>query len=302
MRVNSVAKAKVKTSCLSTRWIGLALFFVVLLVAGASLRHASAEADILMFSIGARAMALPSASVDEPRLVRINGLEVFFRSQVVEMSLGDVLCHYRQRCIDINEGATAASSLLAALSVKTVSRGDEGYVACIDLVAADLETLVTSAHRFAETWDLSDIGAPRYVYAKSSEARADHTLVLTAWADGSLNLKSLVANEEAEGRDLPGIPAPKGARRVLFVEERDGPSRVVVYSTSRSSPLELFRQYRRHFAAHGWKLIERHPAEIVQIKGTLLLAAESVPRTVMMLARAGENGATTLILLEAKTP
>ena len=194
----------------------------------------------------------------------------------------------------------ANSSLLAALSVRRVSRGADGYVACIDLVARDLNELVTSVKRFAQTWDLSEIGALRYVYARRSEARADQTLVLTVWADSSLNLRSLIASSDAEGEDLPGVPVPEGSRRVFSAHERGRPSRVAVYVAPGLNPLHLLRQYRRRFAAHGWTIIERHPTEIVEVDGTLLLAAERPDRMVTILARIGEHGTTTLILLEAE--
>ena len=59
----------------------------VLVAAAAPMHHARAEADQVLLGLGARVMAFPDATLEEPRSIRLNGIDLLFRSQSVDASV-----------------------------------------------------------------------------------------------------------------------------------------------------------------------------------------------------------------------
>jgi len=274
----------------------------VLVAAAAPMHHARAEADQVLLGLGARVMAFPDATLEEPRSIRLNGIDLLFKSQSVDASVEEVLGHYRRGCVNAGESTSVLAPFLNALATRSVVRREQGYVACLSIEAADLETFAHRVERFATSGDLSELGALRYAYARRSEESRARTLLLTLWADGPVNLRNLLpaSGGDAGGEDLPGAPRPARARRVLSFHEPSGSSRIVVYVATDVTLAHAAQDYRAELVSHGWKLIERNPGRAFEIDGTLMVAAERGPSMITALTQSAPDGRTVLILLQSE--
>jgi len=95
-----------------------------------------------------------------------------------------------------------------------------GYVACLaGLAGLSATELGARIERAARTGDLGALGGFRYLYARGEGAR---TAWAAVWTDGSFRPARLASPGDEGGRDLPGVPAPAGARRTLSVTSDDG--------------------------------------------------------------------------------
>lgn len=277
---------------------------VALVFSGIVLRRVSAEVDAGLLDFGSRAMTFPGASPSETRLVRINGVGISMRSEVVHAGLTEVLAHYRGVCAHDDE-PRGYMSVLAALATRSVTTTADGYVACVDIGAASLDTLAGKLHRFSETWDLADLGRARYVYAQRAHDRpTSETFVLTMWSSHSLSLRDLLPadGDDALGSDPAGIPRLPNTQRLLSAKEDLEPSGVFVYRALHTSPSDLISVYRQWLRKHAWRIIERNPGESVQIDDIHLLSAERASRQITFVAHANDSGGTLLTLLTSELP
>lgn len=268
------------------------------------LQGARAQFDGAMLGLGSRAMAFPGAPRAETRTVRINGVEVKLRTEVVDAPLPSVLRHYQSVCGGPRERSTEYGGIIAALATRSRATARDGYVACLETGAGDLETLVERIKKFSETWDLSDVGALRYAYAtRASERPEGQTFLLTMWADGSVNLHDFVplGMRDATGTDLVGVPRPPNSQRILSASEASGPSGVYVYRANGAQAAELARAYRRALSLGGWDILERNQDQSILVDDVLILAAEKGGRTLSVLVNAGASpvAVVTLLISEA---
>jgi hypothetical protein len=252
---------------------------LALIVAGAcwsGLRAVHAQVDETLLGLGSRALSFPGAPGEEPRTIEVNGVRVSLRTQVLEAPLEDVLSYYEGVC-----GGTDADApkgrLLASLATRARRTSRDGYVACVELVSHDIPSLVRRASRFARSWNLADIGFPRYAYARRADDRHPGlTHVVTMWSDESLDLRRLLprGQGDAPGEDPTGLERPARSQRLLSARELSDPSAVYVYRVKGSSAVELVDAQRRMLSGRGWRVIERHPGESIAIDGARLLSAE----------------------------
>jgi len=264
------------------------------------LREARAQLDGAMHGLGSTVMAFPEAPSIEVRTLRINGVEVNLRTEVVEASLPSVLHHYRGVCSSAGSGGGDYGSIVAALATRSGSTDRDGYIACVATRVGDLGTLVERLVRFAQTWNLAEVGPLRYAYAsRSADRPEDQTFLLTMWADASLDLHDLlpIGQDDAKGADPEGVPRPPRARRILSATEDSAPSGVFVYLAEVAPAVELMRAYRSALLAAAWNILERSPGESLELSGVRILSAEKDGRTLSMLAHAGDSDATVVSLL-----
>jgi hypothetical protein len=266
---------------------------VVCVVAGAVvLRSARADVAEALWEVGSRVMEFPGAPVERTRQLLMNGVQVSFRTQTVDVPFADVLAHYESNCGTPNATQSA--------------RNDHaGYVACLDVGDAsnDLGTLARRLLRFSETGDLRDLGDPRYVLARRvASAAKDTTFLLTMWVESAFNLYQMLPRPgaDAAGSDLVGVPRLPGSQRILSASEVLGPSGVVVYWVATQSAYEVESFYRTELPENGWTILERNPSESIQVDGTRLLFAEKNNRLVTVLARPGEASPTLLTILASE--
>jgi hypothetical protein len=264
------------------------------------LREAHAQLDGLMLGLGSRVMAFPASPVTDSRTIRINGVGVELRTEIVEAPLSQVIGHYREVCATPPSAPSGFGSLIASIATRSGSTDRDGYVACVETGATDFETLVERLTAFSGTRNLADLGPVRYAYASRTAKRPDHeTFLLTMWADASINLRDLLPPDQgdATGTDPEAIPRPRGARRILSAEESSAPSGVYVYVAEAEGSAELVRAYRHQLSDRGWGIIERNPGESIQLNGAHILSAENGGRTLSVLTHAGDSSATTIVTL-----
>ena len=270
-------------------------FFLATVCALASaflLRSVRADVGEVLWGVGAEVMRYPDAPHEPVRQLQLNGIRVSFRTQTVDAPVEDVLAHYEALC-----GTTIAMQS---------ARGDsDGYVACLDMGDGpqDLGMLANRVLRFAKNGDLQEVGDLRYVRARRvMSSSGDKTFLLTMWADSAVNLYRMLprAGADAVGRDLDGVPRPPGSQRILSAWEARQPSGVVIYRVVAKSAEELESFYRIELPRNGWRIIERHPSESIEIDGIHMISAGKDHRLVTVLSRTGETSHTVLTILASE--
>jgi hypothetical protein len=264
------------------------------------LRNARAQLDEAMLGLGSRAMAFPGAPISDARTLRINGVDVHLRTEAVDAPLPHVLRHYRNVCASPHPGSGDYAAFIASLATRSRSTDRDGYVACVETRAGDIESLAERLVRFSKTWDLADVGPLRYAYAtRASERPDEQTFLLTMWADASIELRDLLplGTSDAKGTDLLDVPRPPSSQRILSATEVSAPSGVYVYLTHGVRGSELTQVYRRALSQRGWNILERNPHESIEVDDVLILSAEKGGRTLSVLVRAEAASPAVVTLL-----
>lgn len=272
--------------------LGAFVVFVAVSVAALVLRSARADMDEALWAVGSGVLTFPGEPGEEVRRLRLNGVRLSFRTRTVDASLEDVLEHYE----------TACGAAIATQSARNV---EAGYVACLDMGPAPtgLNEIVSRFARFAQTGDLREVGAPRYVLARRIvDGTASKVFLFTLWADAQFNLYRMLPRSAADaaGTDLDGVPRPPGSRRVLSAQEERRPSGIFLYRVPATSPTELESFYRTELRNVGWRIIERRPGESVRVDGIHMLSAEKESRVVTVVFRARDRKATLLTVLASE--
>ena len=283
-------------------WALASAAWLVLVFAGASwvgLGAVRAQVAETLFELGAHAMSYPGTEGEEARAVELNGVRVFLRTQLVHASLNDVLSHYQGVCAGRGE-ASFQSRLLSSLATRVGKTSRDGYVACVNLAVDDVASLVRRGSSFAASWDLADIGFPRYAYARRvDDTRDDRTHVVTMWSDDSLALRHMLplGGKDASGQDPRDLDRPRGSQRLLFARETAASTALYVYRIRNRASAELAKSHRRMLRHRGWRIVERHPAESVAFDGVRQLSAEKAGRLVTAVFRDEPTGSMLLTLL-----
>lgn len=279
----------------------VAVALVLLSIIGLS--RAGARLDEALLRMGERALAFPGAPAEQARIIELNGVSLTIRTQEVDAPIRAVVEYYRQRCATSERGDSSVVAAVRELSTASALRDGAGYVACVDIEAVDLESLVRSLDQFAHSWDLSHLGGTRYVYVRRS---ADHptssTFVFTMWVDGSFDLHELLpmADRDAVGADLAEFPRPPNAQRLIHVREQSKPSTVVAYLTRDAEPDEILKSYRSRLANRGWSFVEKAPHDSILVDGSRLLAVRKPGRLVSVIANRTDQGRAIVTLLETR--
>lgn len=273
----------------------LGLFLLALAVLALAVLLGSARAELAGL-LGAETMSYPGAAPEPARLLRLNGVPVSFRTQIIAASLDEVLLHYQSLCAGRHAG------LAEWLSIQSVRSKDAGHVACLDMgdASRDLESLADRFVRFTQTGDMGALGGLRYMRARRVlDTPGDQTLVLTVWADSPFNLFQMLPADGADagGSDVPAVPRPRSSQRLLSAWEAGSPSGFVVYRVPAESAANLISFYRNELPTSGWTIIERHLSESITIDDVRMVSAERGKRMVTVLARSTEASDTLLSIL-----
>jgi hypothetical protein len=230
--------------------------------------RARAAMHELAHDAGARLLAYAEGHGGGARTLRVNGAQLHLLSGSTHDALTTVLDTYRVRCRSWSRlppeasaaskpsrGASAARELHGMLDVEG---SEQGFVACVDTGREPLQAkeLLDRVQRVLRSGDLAQLGALRFVWAtrKPSDARTHYVAV---WADESLPLRAMFpAQGDAEGIDVPGLPRPPAARRVLSVFQEHEAPMIAAYE----SPLAtraLITRYTASLEAAGFSVTER---------------------------------------------
>lgn len=249
-----------------------ALLAATLLCAGIALGglalRVRAHADELLLDVGASMLRHPAADqIDATRTLSVNGLQVHLSSGGTSRSLPEVLDLFHARCrerggrFDLQLAhalrTRAAVERLAPPALDGVLRIDDGargYVACLDLGGSPVppDELLRRARRFLEDGDLAHLGDLRFVFAARDGERTSY---LALWTVGPFALaRAFPAEGDAPGSDLPRVPRPPEARRLLSAHGLGAEPSVTVYRAEHSTPAALGARYRAVLGRAGFRL------------------------------------------------
>ncbi len=297
--VSDVVATKPRPSAVRLRWgiglVGCAVLF------GLSLSRVRAQAHEALLRFGASAMAFPGVTPSEPRALLLNGIAVSLRTQVVDASLTETIRHYQNLCAGGVPTDQWYHGLVSALATRSATSDNDGYVACVLIESWSFSALSARVAKFIETWDVADLGAPRYVYAsRASDAPKERTFVLTMWTDGPMNLRNLlpVGRKDAPGTDPRGVPRPTESQRILSATEISEHAGVFSYLVHNRTPTDVERDYRLELTKRSWRVVERGEGEVLEIDGIRILSAELDQRLLTVIAHRSARGGTTVTLLD----
>ena len=281
---------------------------VVVLLTGAFLavcllvlvRKADAALDGTLMRLGSDALSFPGTVPGPPGTIRINGTDVSYRVETLSKSLPEVWEHYSRTCGGGTRSSGAMGTLVRTMATRGASSETQAYVACLDLRRDDLPTMAQLVKQLARTWDLSSLGALRYVYAQRDSSDPSRTLVFSMWADESFDLRNFVFRgaEDAPGDDPRFFPRPLASYRVLSVEH--SPHRLATYRVPHLSPEAQARWYTHHFRSNGWRLAAPSEHGFVDVDGVLLVAAEQESRSATVAISLTDSGSTLVTTVEGE--
>jgi hypothetical protein len=214
--------------------------------------HANAAAGAL--AIGERLLDVPTDR--EGRDLLINGQPFHVTATQSAEPLAAVLEKLEHACEAHADDMLANLKELGkpgtgfpGIGVLKDRRGDRGVVACFAIGReSDPFELARRLDRFSRSKDLADLGALRFVAARSLENGA--TQLVATSTDGSVRLDAMFPESgEAAGDDPTFAPRPAGTR-VLSAHDRAAPYGVFVYRTR--APEAYDKQLvARGFTPHG---------------------------------------------------
>ena len=248
----------------------LAYLSVVTLVALAlSVRSAWGSVTEQALVTGRQLAKLSDLTKESERLL-LNGQALQISSAVTDKSLDEVLERFDALCREDGVVARDFREVKGLLSDNTLTtaakknnfgvlkeRGkDDGVVACTvrDPKNGD-RPFWDGLAKFAETWDLADVGHVRYVYARRLESGDTH--VITVWTDASFKLDAMIP--PADGSDAPGndsatFPRPEASQRYLSAGAEGRPHGVRIYE-SKAMANDVLGNYEKTLPGKGWEQV-----------------------------------------------
>jgi hypothetical protein len=277
--------------------------------------------------VGGQIATYLTARVDGAESVSLNGESFAFATMSSAETVEQVLAATERACV-ANSGniadelgpliaqarkTDARLGLLEPQQLTTLRRDSQvgkqsGDVTCLTRAEVDLKSPTNSGflarlERFADTWELGQLGEAHYLHA-SREAGSDKTTILYVRSLGRLQLSNLFpeGGGDAPGRDSPDIPRPPGSVRTLSTRiDRTGDG-FYSYESPEAAP-SVLAFYDRQLSA-GWEkmqLGEQDP----ETQLSRAYARDSRATYVVVEPRAGGGSDVALILLsrpEAAAP
>lgn len=242
---------------------GALLVTIGLVVTATSFARAASERSLLFGQQLGSFQVFAGRATD----VVLNGQQLTLHTRVVKRPIGELLEQFSSLCKSGSERATAefaehlsaAPSDLAALQRMFVlrdQRGDaEGTALCLaGFGDGGLADVAARFRRFSENFDVSELGALRYLYMRKAEA-GTHVLLVTS--PGPLALTRLWPSD---GRDVDGVDPIPGARpkdSVRYLSARLAGTQKAL--TAYRSPLpaaDSLQDYSRQAAAGGFQILD----------------------------------------------
>jgi hypothetical protein len=198
--------------------------------------------------------------------VQLNGQGMMTSSHMTDDSVRSVLDAAETQCRaksgglekDVARLPQVALAKLTSFVFGVVRRewDNRGYVACFERDAdRGLAGLASDLGDVARTGDVGKLGTFRYVSVDRGP-RATKTHVLRQWTEGRFDLKTAFPAEgDVPGNDLPEVPRPDGARRILDASVEGSSFGVRVYDAPEPQSAVLAR-YDRDLTAKGWKKVD----------------------------------------------
>jgi hypothetical protein len=268
-----------------------ALGILVIVVAIAScLSSAEAHLGESLIAFGDELSKWTSGKLDskEGRLA-INGLTVHRVTASTPLSIKEALDRLGRVCSErggiensasllSSERADASSKLPAPLDGTYRREGkNEGVLACIDTERPlGLTELTRRLRGFGQTGNLSAVGKLRYVLARR---QGSVTSLLVLWTDDDAPLlKMFPKTGDAPGSDLPDVPRPDRAERLLSAAEQGSPYSISIYRSRERSPLAVRDRYVKQLQEQGWRVtVTASGSGLTAHRGTRTLGIRVAP-------------------------
>ncbi|HET6332022.1 MAG TPA: hypothetical protein VFG30_02365 [Polyangiales bacterium] len=265
-RANS--KPERPTSSRAAGWWRVGIYCTLLALFGIALtaRGLAAEASERSLLFGQQLGSFQMFAGRSTDLV-LNGQQLSLHTQVVKRPVREVLNDFAQTCragseraasefIEHTGGGSLEVAALQRLFVMRDQRGDqEGTALCFaGLGEGGLSDVTARFSRFAETFDLSELGGLRYVYLKKVE-HGTHVIFVTG--NGSLSLHGLWPSDD---RDVAGAEAiagvrPKDSVRFISAHLLSAPRGLTAYRSTRPAA-ESLRDYAQQVRAGGYEVLD----------------------------------------------
>jgi hypothetical protein len=245
------------------------LSVISMVAAALSVRSAWGSVTEQALITGRQLAKLSDLTKDSERLM-LNGQALQISSAVTKKTLGEVLDRFEGLCKedgavarDFREVKGLLSDSTAANAAKNSNFGvmreegkDDGIVACaVRDPKNGNRPFWEGLAKFAEKWDVAEVGNVRYVYARRLESGDTH--VITVWTDGSFRLDSMIP--PADGTDAPGtdssaFPRPDDSVRYLSASAEGRPHGVRIYE-SKAMANDVLGKYESDLPSTGWEKV-----------------------------------------------
>lgn len=314
-------------SFVRTKWpnmLRLAGFLLVVYLVGLAwvARQVRAETSELMLGVGAEMMRFANPEFqDEPRTLLLNGQRLGFASgHSSEHTVTQVLDFFEARCAEHSAFFADVPELLRNGSIGapessmwsgTLREGGEraGYVACFDTGEVDgVRGLLHRLELATDSGNLAELGGLRYAYASETD---EGTHFIVFYTDEQLNVYQMFpATGDAPGIDVPGLPRPAAARRMLSAYEAADPHVISMYTSTRMRAADFQSWYRRELPRQGWTLVDPDveaiayhssrwsPRDQERVRADRFMLAEKSGQQVMLIFaddERGEQGVATVL-------
>jgi hypothetical protein len=260
-------------------------------------RQVHAKAKDSAFVVGEQLLKLSETdSVDsEAHELSINGQTIHITSAQTTLPLKTVLDRFQRSCEDHADGMVKDLRDLdsaigreeskeghAGVGVLRDDRDGRGVVACFATGEdTDANGLGSRLEKFVRSHDLADLGALRYVAARTLEGGA--TQVVASWTEDRFKLDEMFPEHgDAKGDDPKIAPRPASSRRILSARDKRAPYGVFLYEKPGSTMKEALDAYAVHAKNVGFTMhdvvTERAPeARAFEKDGVdVLVSAETV--------------------------
>ena len=249
--------------------VGATLTVISLVGAGLAARSAHGSVSEQALVTGRQLAKLGEFTKSSERLL-LNGQALDISSATTDLSMGQVLDRFEALCKeegvvprDLREVQGVLGDPTLAKEASRLNFGvlrqetkDDGVIACaVRDPKNGKRPFWDGFTAFAESWDLAEIGHPRYAYVRKLES--GHTHVLTVWTDGSFKVTAMVP--PTEGADAPGadsvnISRPPNSVRYLSASAEGRPHGIRVYE-SKASSKEILAGYEKDMVAKGYEQV-----------------------------------------------
>jgi hypothetical protein len=291
------------------RWSVLALSGALALVFAAYAARVRAELLEQARQLGPQLMgfAEPGGAVTA---LEVNGARLRLHTRVVPGSVAaaldrfEALCGERAHELKVELYAAQRGRLADEQPFLGALREDFGSDAGVAVCLAPDEPLGARAllHRasaLAQSGDLALMGQLRYAFARRTARGETH--VLLASSEGPLPLLAMFPDHgDAQGRDLPGVPRPHGAERVLSAHVPGQAYGLAAYELALApAPAAADAQaFARQLQAAGFARLASdnlRPSTQLWVRGAEQLVVERIEhgaRPVLALVRLGAGAET----------
>lgn len=240
------------------------------------------------------------------KTIFLNGAAMNVSNALTDQTPTQVLDRFEDLCRSHPQGlARALADVPAALQGEVAKRlpddtaragvlraeanGDGALTCFMDDRPFSIKDIPDRIKAFLESFDLSEFGRYRYVYA--TRVKEGQTRVLTVWTDGRMPLQQMFpAQGDAAGEDTTVVPRPPSSRRILSAAAAQVPFGVYVYD-SQLNKEELRGYYDHKMSSLGWTAANGG----VETKNTVVYVADAGNMLYVTLAAKDRHTLVTAI-------